>query len=117
MRDQVLLENPTYSYNEIQKELSKAWKNMSREEKLVSPSILLTLPDLSSDLVERRVGHSSPLHHQEGGLSQALFFASNPSKVLFATVPPAHLPSLPPHQIGVQSLLPMRPQAAASRVP
>lgn len=36
MRDQVLLENPTFTYNEIQKELSKAWKNMSRDEKRVS---------------------------------------------------------------------------------
>jgi hypothetical protein len=35
MRDQVLLEKPSYSYNEIQKELSKAWKHMSRDEKLV----------------------------------------------------------------------------------
>lgn len=35
MRDQVLLEYPSFTYNEIQKELSKVWKSLSREEKQV----------------------------------------------------------------------------------
>ena len=43
MRDQVLLENPHYSYNEIQKELSKAWKNMSRDEKQVIYFLLFSI--------------------------------------------------------------------------
>mmetsp|Transcript_21470 Transcript_21470/g.31140 ORF Transcript_21470/g.31140 Transcript_21470/m.31140 type:complete len:502 (-) Transcript_21470:281-1786(-) len=35
MRDKVLAQNPDYSYNQIQKELSKQWRTMSREEKQV----------------------------------------------------------------------------------
>jgi hypothetical protein len=44
MRDQVLLENPTFTYNEIQKELSKAWKNMSRDEKQIWANAVLDTP-------------------------------------------------------------------------
>lgn len=48
MRDQVLLEKPSYSYNEIQKELSKAWKHMSRDEKLIWANAELDCPQPST---------------------------------------------------------------------
>lgn len=39
MRGQILLENPGFNYNQVQKELSSTWRNMSAEEKQVWASV------------------------------------------------------------------------------
>lgn len=46
MRGQVLLENPNYNYNQVQKELSSTWKNMSSEEKQVWVSVEGTIEEV-----------------------------------------------------------------------
>ena len=46
MRGQILLENPNYNYNQVQKELSSTWKNMSSEEKQVWVSMEGTMEEV-----------------------------------------------------------------------
>jgi hypothetical protein len=62
MRDQVLLENPSFTYNEIQKELSKAWKIMSREEKQIWANAVLdmSLPSMGRKTSYPRRSSSVP---------------------------------------------------------